>query len=381
MRVFRKGVFWLHLIAGVLGGIVIFVMCITGAALSFEKNITEYIESGQRVVAVGERRLTTRQLLESVMNDKPSARPTSVLVNADPTAAITVSLGREGRVFVDPYTGAITGEGHAGIRKFFGLMTDIHRWIGLSGDGRAIGKAITGASNLLFLFLAISGFYIWFPRKLTLQQLRHRLWFKAGPSTRADHFNRHNVVGFWCSLVLIVLTATAAVISYQWAGNLLYTLTGNEVPPTQQSSSGSSPQSEVPFTIPANIDQLWSVAVRQTEGARSIALRLPVSKDAIFTIDEGRSWNIFARSTLTLDAASGTVNKWDPYDGRNSAQKLRSWFRFTHTGESFGIVGQIIGFAACLGGAYLVYTGLSLAVRRFFRWLRRRSGRGSEAAA
>jgi uncharacterized iron-regulated membrane protein len=189
------------------------------------------------------------------------------------------------------------------------------------------------------------------------------------------------VVGFWCSLVLIVLTATAAVISYQWAGNLLYTLTGNEVPPTQQSSSGSSPQSEVPFTIPANIDQLWSVAVRQTEGARSIALRLPVSKDAIFTIDEGRSWNIFARSTLTLDAASGTVNKWDPYDGRNSAQKLRSWFRFTHTGESFGIVGQIIGFAACLGGAYLVYTGLSLAVRRFFRWLRRRSGRGSEAAA
>ncbi|MBX7054428.1 MAG: PepSY domain-containing protein [Pyrinomonadaceae bacterium] len=380
MGYIRKSVFWLHLIAGVLGGLVIFVMCITGAALSFEKNITNYIESGQRSVKVGEKRLSTNELLANVLNARPNAKPASLLVVNDPVAAATVSLGREGRLFVDPYTGDITGEGSSGARKFFGTMTDLHRWIALSGDGRAIGKAITGVSNLLFLFLAITGIYIWFPRRLTFRHLRARLWFRSGPSVKADHFNRHNVVGFWCSLVLVVLTVTAAVISFQWAGNLLYTLTGNEVPPAQRSSSGSGLQAESPISAPANIDQLWSAAERHSHGAKSISLKLPVGKDAVFTIDEGRSWNVFARSTLTLDAATGSVVSWDAYEDRNSAQKLRSWFRFTHTGESFGIVGQFIGFAACLGGAYLVYTGLSLAARRFSRWLRGRSRRVTDTA-
>ncbi len=381
MRVFRKAVFWLHLIAGVLGGIVIFIMCVTGAALSFEKNIIEYVERGERVVEVGERRLSAYELLNGVVTARPGSMPSSLLLTDDPAAAAVVGLGREGRVYVDPYTGVIKGDGNANARKFFGLMTDLHRWIGLSGDGRTVGKAITGASNLMFLFLAISGIYIWFPRKLTLRHLRPRLWFKSGMGGRANDFNRHHVVGFWCSLVLVVLTVTAAVISYQWAANLLYTLTGNEAPPAQRSAPGPGPAEAAPFTVPANIDQLWSTAERQADGAKSISLRLPVTNDAVFTIDEGKSWNIFARSTLTLDAGTGSTIKWDAYEDRNSAQKLRSWFRFTHTGESFGIVGQFIGFVACLGGAYLVYTGLSLAVRRFSRWLRGRTKKSSAAAA
>ncbi|MDQ3323901.1 MAG: PepSY domain-containing protein [Acidobacteriota bacterium] len=41
------------------------------------------------------------------------------------------------------------------------------------------------------------------------------------------------------------------------------------------------------------------------------------------------------------------------------------WTRFTHTGETGEIVGQFIAFVACLGGAFLVWTGLSLATRCF----------------
>ena len=60
------------------------------------------------------------------------------------------------------------------------------------------------------------------------------------------------------------------------------------------------------------------------------------------------------------------------YGERNSAVQLRSWFRFTHTGETGGIPGQIIGLIACVGGAFLVWTGFSLAFRRLGNWLRRR---------
>src|SRR5690606_26290604 len=94
--------------------------------------------------------------------------------------------------------------------------------------------------------------------------------------------------------------------------------------------------------------------------------------EAVFTVDEGKYWNIFARSTLTLTTATAEVAKWEPYSDRNSGQQLRLWMRFTHTGESFGFVGQLIGFVACLGGALLVYTGVALSVRRFARWLKRR---------
>ncbi len=88
-----------------------------------------------------------------------------------------MSLGREGQVFVNPYTGEITGEGAKGFRGFFRTVEDTHRWLVLSGDSRQIGKAVNDAANLLFLFLAISGIYIWFPRRLSWQHFKPNLWF------------------------------------------------------------------------------------------------------------------------------------------------------------------------------------------------------------
>ena len=43
-----------------------------------------------------------------------------------------------------------------------------------------------------------------------------------------------------------------------------------------------------------------------------------------------------------------------------------------HTGELFGLTGQIVAGVASTGGVVLVWTGLSLAVRRFFTWRARR---------
>lgn len=48
--------------------------------------------------------------------------------------------------------------------------------------------------------------------------------------------------------------------------------------------------------------------------------------------------------------------------------------RFAHTGEVAGVVGQTVAGLASLGGAFLVWTGISLALRRLRAWLGRRSG-------
>ena len=374
MKTFRKALFWLHLISGVIAGVVIFIMSVTGALLSFEKNIIGYAEREMRLVAAPENtpRLFVSDIISRVREAKPESKPSAITLQNEANAAALVALGRDGQVFVNPYTGEITGEGAKGVRGFFRSMTEWHRYIAMSDDSRPIGKAITGACNLAFLFLAISGVYIWFPRRLQWRNFKSVLWFRRGLRGRARNFNWHNTIGFWSSLVLVILTITAAVISYQWAGNLLYTLTGNEVP---KAAAPQQPQQqgEQAFVIPENLNEIVVKAENHTPW-KSISLRLPVTKEAVFTIEEGIYWNIFARSTLTVDAQSGEIAKWESYGEQNAARQLRSWARFTHTGETGGFVGQLIGFIACIGGAFLVWTGFSLALRRFGRW---RSGKNA----
>lgn len=368
MKNFRKLIFWLHLVSGLLGGIVIFIMCVTGALLSFEKDIAEFAERNQRYVASSEnaRKLSVQEILAKVSEAKPNSKPASIALPNKPNAAWQISLGRDGQVFVNPYTGEITGEGATGWRSFFRTTTDLHRWIALSGDGRPIGKAITGACNLMFLFLAISGIYIWFPRRLAWSNFKQVIWFRRGLGGKARDFNWHNVIGFWSSLILIILTLTATVISYQWAGNLLYTLTGNEIPQPQQQQN---PPAEQTFILPENLNAVWAKAESHVANWKSISLRLPIAKEsAVFTIDEGIYWNIFGHSTLTIETKTGEIAKWEAYAEQNSARQLRSWFRFTHTGETGGFAGKFIGFIACIGGAFLVWTGISLAIRRFYNW-------------
>lgn len=363
----------MHLTSGVTAGIFIFIMCVTGALLSFESNIVEFAERDMRHIpppAENAQRLSINEILAGIQTAKSGAKPASITIKNEQDATINISFGRDGQVFVNPYTGEITGEGAKTVRDAFGSIEDAHRWLLMSGDSRPVGKFLMDAANLLFLFLAMSGLYIWFPRRLLWRGFRPVLWFRGDLSGKARDFNWHNTIGFWSSLVLIVLTATAVVMSYQWANNLLYRTTGNE-PPQQQQRPPSPPdqQNEPPPDLPENLNLLVEQAINYVPGSKSASLRLPVTKnEAVFSIEEGRYWNIFARSTLTLNTETGEVLKFEDYGDQNAGKQLRSWARFTHTGETGGIIGQIIGFLACIGGAFLVFTGISLSLRRFANW-------------
>ncbi len=368
MKTFRKILFWMHLSAGLTAGIIIFIMCVTGALLAFERQIIEYSERDVRYVTDPGNAawVSPQEILDSVRRARPEAKPSAMMRTSESNASWLVSLGRDGQVYVDPYTGEITGEGNRSVRGFMTELRNWHRYVALSGDGRPVGKAITGAANLLFLFLAISGIYIWMPRQWRWSAFKPVMWFQRGLRGKPRNFNWHNTIGFWSSIFLIIFTLTATVISYQWASNLLYTITGNEVP--VQQAANNAPPAEKAYEFPADVNPAWSAAESQIPNWRSISLRLPIEKDsAVFTIDEGIYWNIFGRSTFTLDSKTG-VSKWEPYGEQNSGRQLRSWFRFTHTGETGGIIGQLIGFIACVGGAFLVWTGFSLALRRFRNW-------------
>ena len=378
MKRLRNVIFWLHLPVGVIGGIVILVMSVTGVLLTYEKQITSWADTrGYRSAppAVETRHLPVESIVAKAREAR-GAEPTAVTLKSDASAPAEVAFGRETTLFVNPYSGQVLGEGSHKVRSFFRGVTDWHRWLGAKGDNRNVARAITGACNLGFLFLVVSGFYLWWPRNWNLKAVKNVIWFRRGLPWKARDFNWHNVIGFWSAVPLFIVVISAVVISYTWAGNLVYRIAG-ETPPAPRANQPQQPRasnSEPATTAVTNIDSAWSIAEQQVGDWRSISLQLPASASAplTFNIDSGTGGQPQKRAQLVLDRASGTVTKWEPFASYTRGRQLRSILRFAHTGEVAGIVGQTIAGLVSLGGAVLVWTGLSLALRRLYAWLSKR---------
>ncbi len=366
---FRKIVFWLHLLAGIIAGSVVMVMSVTGVVLAFERQMIEWADRDLRLnpSQAGAPRLSIKALIAGVRAAEPEAIPSGITLRSDPAAPAAISLGRDHTVFVNPYTGAILGEGSKRTRAFFHWVTDVHRWLGAHGESRALGRAVTGACNLAFLFLVVSGFYLWWPRKWTKNAGQALVVPSLKLRGKARDFNWHNSIGFWCAPVLFVLVLTGVILSYPWAANLLYQLTGSEPPPARTAGGRPPSPARASNFIPTNIDHLWVIAEQRVPDWKTINARFETSPSAPVTFSIARSHpgRPDLRSQLALNPETGEVVRWEPFASFNLGRQLRSWSRFAHTGEAGGVVGQTIAAIASAGGAVLVWTGFALAWRRF----------------
>src|ERR1700733_13713813 len=132
---FRKVLFWLHLCAGAVAGVVIFIMSVTGALLAFERQINVWAH-GHRVEApvANARHLPPETLLKGLTDASPSA----LVLRSDPSAPAEVAYGRERTVLLDPYTGAVLGEASKQSRAFLEVVERLHRMLGAQGEHRAV---------------------------------------------------------------------------------------------------------------------------------------------------------------------------------------------------------------------------------------------------
>ena len=204
MKQLRKVIFWLHLLAGTLGGIVILIMSVTGVLLVYERQITAWVDRSQDIVSPspGATRLPVETLLVKVREVR-TVLPSAITLRSDPSEPAALNFGRDRMLFVNPYTGEVFGEGSQKIRVVFPSVTDWHRWLGAQSASRDSGRAITGACNLIFLFLVISGPYLWWPRTWTWSQVRGVTWFRRRLSGKSRDFNWHNVIGFWSAVTAV----------------------------------------------------------------------------------------------------------------------------------------------------------------------------------
>lgn len=406
MKTFRSIFFWAHLVAGLIAGLSIAIMCFTGTVIAFEDEIVAWSERDARQVAppADAARLPLADLQHKLRKAQPEFRATSVTLQHDPKAAVVFSAGRDGGYYVNPYTGDIRQPASTKTHDFMELMVQWHRFLGRSGDQRAIGKAINGACNLAFCFLALSGLYLWMPRTWSWRGAKAIAFFNWKFSGKARDFNWHNVIGLWSAPVLIVLTLTAIPISYRWGSNLVYQLVGEE--PPQPQGPGAAPATPAfaikppsPDARPLAYDAIVAQVQEKFPRWEQITLRSgntqrggqPPGQPAearpegaprqegrraeggargpqplTVTIREPGAWPRTATTTLTLNPFTGEELKREGFGDFSTGRQLRTWTRFLHTGQALGWGGQFIAGLACLGGCFLVYTGFALSWRRFF---------------
>jgi uncharacterized iron-regulated membrane protein len=373
----RRLFFWLHLSTGLVAGTVVFVMAATGVLLAYERQIVDRAEAAVRRVTPGAaaRPLPVEELVRRARAARPEIAPTGITIASDPGTAAALALGREDVLYVDPYTGDPTGEGSRRGRGFFRAVTDLHRFLGGTGERREIGRAATGAANLAFLVLVLSGLYLWVPRSFNRRQVRNVAWFRRGLVGKARNFNWHNTIGLWIALPLVVIVASGAVMSYDWANALVYKIVGGEPPkesprpsPPGGTARGAERAPEFDPASVAGLDPLFSTARGRVAGWRTITLRLPKADDesVSFSIARSHRGRPDLRDTLELDRKSGAVVKWQPFSEQSAGRRARSWLRFLHTGEAGGLLGQSVAGLASAGSLVMVWTGFALAWRRFF---------------
>ena len=369
----RRTIFWIHLAVGASAALVVLMMAVTGVVLTYERQLNEWARRGYRAAAAepDAQPLPADVLVERAASAAPERRPSALLVQADPLAPAAVRFGRRQTLYVDRYSGEIRGDGDTRMRRFLRGVMYWHRWFALEDDKQAIGRAITGAANLGFLFLVVSGLYLWWPRTWTRRSLRNATWFRRGLTAKARDFNWHNVIGFWMAVPLLIIVFSGAMISYRWVGDLIHIAVGEEPPVRRGRSAAAAASGSEPAAAPgqkASYELLLHRAATESPGWRRLTLRIPDADDAPLTVqvDHGTGRQPAKWTNLTFDQASGALTARASGQPAGRGTRIRVWLRFAHTGEVFGVVGQTIAGLASAGVTLLVWTGLSLTWRRFF---------------
>jgi uncharacterized iron-regulated membrane protein len=365
----RKLFFWIHLAAGLVAGVVIFIMSLTGVLLTYEKQMVQWAETrAARIDPAGER------LAPSALAAGANPGLQSMVIRRDPAAPVELSFGPEKTLFINPYTGKAAGAGAPGLRLFVRKVTLWHRWLGSQEGARGWQKQVTGASNALFVFLALSGVYLWWPRKWSPAARRTALIPQTGLSGKARDYNWHNALGFWAAVPLVVVAGSALVMSYPWANGMVYRLAGEAAPAAR---GGGGPRGEGRGGRPggglnlAAADAAFAQASSARPDWKSATIRAAGPRIGV-QMDGGWGGQPQLRETFTF-GPDGQLLEREGFSSQTAGRRARTWLRFLHTGEALGLTGQTVAGLASLVGLVLVWTGFSLALRRLWAWRRRRS--------
>lgn len=357
----RNVVLQIHLYLGLITGLVLMVVCFTGALLTFEAELTEAMHPA-RFEATGDGpRLPLDEVVRRVRAALPDAEISGVAVWAAPGRTLEVTIGQGATAYVDPHTGAVIEQvvrADTGWHTILGL----HRWL-LGGD---VGKLIVGICVLTFLFILISGVWVWWPKSRTQLRARTRVTTRHG--WRRFNFDLHVALGIFCAVFLFAMAFTGLMWSFKWFNAAMYAVAGSTAAPSPEPPPRPGSDRE-----PLSLDAVHAAAAAE-EPSPVYRIRLPREPGAAYAVRvmPADAPHDHGSEVLFIDPDRAEVVARDRVSDRAGGQQLRLWFHTIHFGTIGGWPTRVIWFVAALLGATFPVTGAVIWINRNRkRWRRR----------
>ena len=356
-RLFAKLHLWLSLPLG----LIISIVCLSGAALVFEKEILRALHPEfYRVRAPeGAAPLPPSELAARIHRQVPdSLRLSTLLVPADPEEAWMAGFGNVRRklLSVNPYTGEANGWTPSS--PFFQTTRKLHRWL-MDAPPRkgesSVGKTVVGVATLAMAVILVSGLILWTPR--SRRALKNRLSVSCTKGWRRFWYDSHVTLGFYSTLFLLVMALTGLTWSFGWYRTAAYSLFG--APPRQEKSTAAAkgrPQGKEKAAFDFGT---WDSALRAAQTAYPGHASIQLGTGVLEVSTGPRKTD-----RLRFDRQTGRITEISRHEDVPAAQNLKGWFYAFHTGSWGGMWTKTLYFLAALIGGILPLSGYYLWYKR-----------------
>ena len=206
---FKTVILWLHKWLGIITGVVVFILSLTGSIYTFQDELKlwaypeKYFISDTTIHSKTPLPLST--LLDSSQkslkkNQKitrvdlyPSKNRTWVFraIKTDEKAFGHWNYYRYyKRVFINPYTGQVQQVENSKT-EFFQLVLQLHLNLLL---GKQYGHPIVAWSTAIFVLILLSGIVLWWPKKWKGKNLKRSFWLDTKVKWKRLNHDLHNVI-------------------------------------------------------------------------------------------------------------------------------------------------------------------------------------------
>ena len=346
-KVFRQ----IHLWLSVPFGLIVIIICLSGAILIFER---DFGQKGQAKVESSHRApLPMDSILSSTRSYlSDSNQIVGVTTYPDTEKAYKVMLAKPAMaaLWVNQYTGEVMGKYER--PAIFKLASSAHRRLfGKSkaegAFGAKAGKLMIGITTIVMLAIIISGLIVWWPAK---GEVRRKFTIVTSKGGYRFWFDFHCVGGVISTLVLVVCIFTGLIWSSGWYRKAFYGTFGTEV---AKSASHKTPADNFPA---------WTTAYSRISAANPDKEIRMYQDEADVVV--GGNGNQQATDTYGFNPDTGEISSITLYKDKKESNHIKGWIYSLHVGSWVGWLTKIIYFVCVLIGATLPVTGYYLWIKR-----------------
>ncbi len=368
---FRSLINDLHLWLGIGSGIIIFLICLSGSFLVFEKEIQDLFT--EKVELHGtEKPLKSLSELSHSISSEVLGKLRSITIPKEAYKFYEVRIktsaeNRRGTSFLlNPYTAEVIELPPSSAEGFMSAMQRLHRWLLLDSS---IGRPIVGVATVIFLMLSLSGLILWFPKKWIWKNFRSGFKIKTRANWKRINHDLHNSLGFYSLLPIFIMALTGLCWSFQGYREVAGDILGSEIfRPGREGTIIADYSGK-----PAALDEIYGIAQREFPFQGDVEIQLPTRGKPMYSIRKSgpSSFTPAMADQLFLDS-TGKILLKEIFSKKPLNEQIALLIKPIHTGHVFGIFSKTIYLLACLVATSLPVTGTIIWINKLRKKSKRR---------